>query len=195
MNVFTYPLDYDHIANVIRLNRSEQKMTQEQLAASIGCCSNYISHIEHDGRAGFDTLVRIAQVLDFSMEEYLFPVKPPDHLHIFWSILFYELSSEKKHEIIRREILLLAESNPDLLCSRSLCTKMDTYSHSLAMAAEGKSPYGEPSFDPLQQSRSSGDDDRSVYRSESNPPKKTAEGRTPDALSFMTDLYGDSLFQ
>lgn len=195
MNVFTYPLDYDHIANVIRLNRSEHKMTQDQLAAAIGCCSNYISHIEHDGRAGFDTLVRIAHVLDFSMEEYLFPVKPQDQLHNFWSMLFYELSSKKQHEIIRREILLLAESNPDLLCSHSLCVKMNTYNHSDALAADEKSPYGEPSSDLFQDSASSRDDDCSVYRSESNDAKRPAEVQMPDALSFMTDLYGDFLLQ
>ena len=68
MSVRIIPFDYQEIGREIRARRNKLGMTQRQLAAKIPCSLTYISRIENGAKPSLEVLVRIAHILDMSLD-------------------------------------------------------------------------------------------------------------------------------
>lgn len=62
-------VNYKLIGIRIREIRKRRKITQEQLAESTGLSDAYISKVERGARASLETLLRIADVLDVTLND------------------------------------------------------------------------------------------------------------------------------
>ncbi|MCD7779707.1 MAG: helix-turn-helix domain-containing protein [Candidatus Gastranaerophilales bacterium] len=62
---------YEKLGKRIKLLREERHLTQEQLAEITGISLDYLGKIEVNiNRPGLITLLKLAQALDISMEEF-----------------------------------------------------------------------------------------------------------------------------
>lgn len=77
MSVRIIPFDYREIGREIRARRNKLGMTQRQLAAKIPCSLTYISRIENGAKPSLEVLVRIAHILDMSLDS-IFCVQAED---------------------------------------------------------------------------------------------------------------------
>ena len=77
MSVRIIPFDYQEIGREIRARRNKLGMTQRQLAAKIPCSLTYISRIENGAKPSLEVLVRIAHILDMSLDS-IFCVQAED---------------------------------------------------------------------------------------------------------------------
>jgi len=65
-------MDYAELGKRIRHYRRQRRMTQEQLASSIGLCTSFIGHIERGSRkASLETVVELCRVLHVSPNDLL----------------------------------------------------------------------------------------------------------------------------
>lgn len=65
------------IGNIIRNARTEKGMTQAQLAEIVNVSENHLKHVEGGYRnPSVDLLINIAQILNISVDNIIFPQKP-----------------------------------------------------------------------------------------------------------------------
>lgn len=77
MPVQLIPFDYQDVGRQIRLRRNKLGLTQRQLADKVPCSLTYISRIENGAKPSLEVLVRIAHILDLSLDT-LFCVQATD---------------------------------------------------------------------------------------------------------------------
>lgn len=71
--------DYQKIGQRIRMLRMKSGLTQEQLAEASDLSVPYLSHIERGSkRASLETLVRVAEALDVTVDRLLSGIQPAD---------------------------------------------------------------------------------------------------------------------
>ena len=71
--------DYQKIGQQIRMLRMKSGLTQEQLAEASDLSVPYLSHIERGcKRASLETLVRVAEALDVTVDRLLSGIQPAD---------------------------------------------------------------------------------------------------------------------
>lgn len=77
MPVQIVPFDYPDIGRQIRSRRKKLGLTQQQLAGQVPCSLTYISRIENGAKPSLEVLVRIAHIMDLSLDA-LFCVQAAD---------------------------------------------------------------------------------------------------------------------
>lgn len=93
----------------IRILRHKKGLTQEQLAAIVGCGKSYISHIENNRDVPFDWIDKIATVLDTTGPFLMnWAVDPDKKMFLFRHI--DELKDEQFEQLLALFLKLRAEN-------------------------------------------------------------------------------------
>ena len=79
--VHLIPFDYPDIGEQIQHRRKELGLTQLQLADQVPCSTTYISRIENGAKPSLEVIVRIAHILDMSLDT-LFCIQGADDTHL-----------------------------------------------------------------------------------------------------------------
>ena len=105
-------VDYKDIGGRIRKARTDQGMTQEQLAEVVGVGPAHISHIETGGGTpGFATILKIINVLGCSADEILcIEVTKAHPVFNQWASEMFSDCSQNELKLITSVILSMKES-------------------------------------------------------------------------------------
>lgn len=137
-------VNYENIGRVIRIKRQEKDLTQDELGQLVGCCGNYISHIEANGHAAFETLVRIAYVLDFPLTVYLENQSSNETLDYYWHALLSSMRPEEKLILSKEMIRTIGQVCPEIMISNTYFERLQkiAYASDRNLAAEDPMAYG-----------------------------------------------------
>lgn len=71
-------MDYEYMGRQIRYARRSLDITQAKLAETVNVSASFIGHVERGSRkASLETIVKIGQALDLSLDRMILPEKIP----------------------------------------------------------------------------------------------------------------------
>ena len=104
-------IDYVRVGKRIRSVRKECFLTQDELASRCGCTRNHLSSIENgDCRPSLDLIVRIASILDSSVDFFIM-----DSPHVNTRYIINHEIAPKLEACTSRELVLINHALDELL--------------------------------------------------------------------------------
>ncbi len=71
-------MDYEAMGRCIRTFRKQRKLTQAELAESVGISTSFMGHIERGTRiASLETMLKLSETLEVSLDALVAGVNPP----------------------------------------------------------------------------------------------------------------------
>lgn len=96
-------IDYVRVGKRIRSVRKECFLTQDELASKCGCTRNHLSSIENgDSKPSLDLLVKIASILDSSVDYFIM-----DSPHVNTRYIIHHQIAPKLEACTSRELTLI----------------------------------------------------------------------------------------